>query len=98
MDLEKLYDLSMLVNDSERLVLEELGRRMDNGAEEGICDCQDCVVDMATLALNSLKPRYHASLMGTFYAHAAAEGSYADEVHKAVDESIRKIKANPSHS
>ncbi|TFG82222.1 MAG: competence protein ComFB [Spirochaetales bacterium] len=98
MELEKSYDLSILVNDSKRLVLEELGRRIEASAEEGICDCQDCVVDMATLALNSLKPRYHASLLGTFYAQAAAEGDYAEEVHKAVDEAIRKVKANPSHA
>ncbi len=97
MDLEKYYDLSVLVNDSERLVLEELGRRLDTAQEEGICDCQDCVVDMAAFALNSLKPLYHASLMGTFYAHAKAEGDYAGQVRAAVDEAIRKIKDNPSH-
>ncbi|HAE23488.1 MAG TPA: competence protein ComFB [Spirochaetaceae bacterium] len=98
MDLDKQYDLSVLVNDSERMVLEELGRRMDTAREEGMCDCQDCVVDTAALALNSIKPLYHASLMGTFYAHAKAEGDYAELVRKAVDEAIRKVKANPSHS
>ncbi len=97
MDIEKHYDLSVLVNDSERLVLEELGRRLDTAREQGLCDCQDCVMDMAALALNSIRPLYHASLMGNFYAHARAEGDYAAEVKSAVDEAVRKVKANPSH-
>ncbi|MBN1518840.1 MAG: late competence development ComFB family protein [Spirochaetales bacterium] len=98
MDLEKRYDLSILVNDSERMVLDELGKRLDNAAAEGICECQDCVIDMAALALNSLRPLYHASLMGTFYAQAKAEGDYAEAVRKAVDDAIRRVKANPSHA
>jgi len=97
MDLEKNYDLSFLVNDSERMVLDELGRRLDDAEAEGICVCQDCVVDMVTLALNSLEPRYHASLLGTMYAHAAEAGSYAERVHEAVDQAMRKVKENPSH-
>jgi hypothetical protein len=98
MDIAKNYDLTFLVNDTERMVLEELGRRMDGAQEEGICDCQECTLDTAALALNLLKPRYHSSLLGTMYAHAAEKGSYADEVRSAVDEAIKKIKNNPSHT
>lgn len=98
MDLEKNYDLSFLVNDSERMVLDELGRRLENATADGLCDCQDCVIDMAALALNSLEPRYHASLLGTMYAHAAEAGSYAERVREAVAAAIRKVKENPSHT
>lgn len=97
MDLEKNYDLSILVNDTERMVLEELGKRLETAAADGICDCQDCVVDMAALALNMLKPMYHASLLGTMYAHAAETGDYAETVRNAVSQAIEKVKANPSH-
>ncbi len=98
MDLEKNYDLSLIINDTERMVLEELGKRMEHAVSEGLCDCQDCVVDIATIALNSLKPRYHASLMGTMYAHAAESGEYAENVRKAVEFAVEKVKANPSHA
>ncbi len=98
MDLEKNYDFSMLVNDTERMVLEELGQRMESANMEGICTCQDCVIDMATLALNSLKPKYHASLMGTMYAHAAESGVFKTEVQSAVSNAIEKVKNNPSHT
>jgi competence protein ComFB len=97
MDLEKNYDLTILVNDTERMVLDELGRRLDSAGVEGVCICQDCVVDMAALALNTLKPHYHASLLGTMYAHAVEEGGFAEEVRKAVDASMVKVKANPAH-
>jgi competence protein ComFB len=98
MDIEKNYDLSLIINDTERMVLEELGKRMERAEEEGLCDCQDCVVDTATIALNSLKPHYHASLMGNMYARAAESGDYAESVKKAVGFAIEKVKANPSHA
>lgn len=97
MNLEKHYDLTILVNDTERMVLEELGKRLDTTEPEGLCTCQDCVMDMAALALNTLKPHYHASLLGTMYAHAVEEGDFAEEVRKAVTASIAKVKANPAH-
>lgn len=98
MDVEKNYDLSSIVNDTQRMVLEELGHRLDSAEADGICDCQDCVMDAATIALNSLKPRYHASLIGSMYARAAEEGDYAEAVRKAVDFALKKVKASPSHS
>ncbi|MBU0934679.1 MAG: late competence development ComFB family protein [Spirochaetes bacterium] len=97
MDLEKNYDLTFLVNDTERMVLEELGRRLDEEIADGLCDCQECVLDIAALALNNLKPHYHASLLGTMYAHAAESGEFAEQVQGAVDVAIKKVKKNPSH-
>lgn len=97
MDLEKSYDLTILVNDTERMVLDELGRRLEFAEDEDLCVCQDCVVDMAALALNSLKPHYHASLLGTMYAHAVEEGVFSEDVRKAVDASIIKVRENPAH-
>jgi hypothetical protein len=52
---------------------------------------------MAALALNMLEPRYHASLLGTMYAHADQAGAYAEKVAKAVAEAMGKVKSNPSH-
>lgn len=91
------YDFSILVNESERMVREELGRRLEAGDLDGLCSCQDCVLDMATLALNNLKPLYRVSLLGTIYAHAMTEGDYMEGVRAAVEAAIRKIGENPSH-
>lgn len=91
------YDFGVLVNEAERLVTDELERRLAERADPSICVCQDCVLDMAAFALNSLKPVYRVSLLGTMYAHAMDEGSYAAEVRAAVDAAISKVHANPAH-
>jgi competence protein ComFB len=92
------YDFSLLINEAERLVVDELERRLAELADPSICVCQDCVLDMAAFALNSLKPAYRVSLLGTLYAHAIDETSdYSREVKAVVDAAIQKVHANPSH-
>ncbi len=91
------YDFGILVNEAERLVEEELGRRLEELADPSICVCQDCVLDMAAFALNALKPVYRVSLLGKMYAHAMDSSSYADDVRIVVDQSIRKVHSNPAH-
>jgi competence protein ComFB len=93
----KRYDLERLVNEAERLVVEELERQLKDREGEGICDCEECVLDMAACALNVIKPMYRATLLGTLYAHAMESGEYAAEVKDAVKSAIDRIKENPSH-
>jgi competence protein ComFB len=91
------YDFSILVNEGERMVLDQLGERLESGELGGICVCQDCVLDMAAYALNKLKPLYRVSLLGTMYTHTMDEGDFGAQVKSAVEEAIRKISSNPSH-
>jgi competence protein ComFB len=91
------YDLENLVNEAERLVQEELGRQLESYQGE-ICLCNDCVVDMAAMALNTVKPLYRYSLLGTLWASSAMEDeAYAASLKEAVSNAIEKIRANPSH-
>lgn len=96
MEFREKYDFGILVNEAERLVEEELGRRLAELDDPGICVCEDCVLDMAAFALNALKPVYRVSLLGTMYAHALDE-SYTAQVKLAVDAAIQKVHANPAH-
>jgi competence protein ComFB len=91
------YDFELLKNEAEKLVLDELGRQL--GSYEGeICRCNDCVVDMAAMALNAVKPYYRFSLVGTLYAaQAMSEESYASSIREAVSSAIEKVRENPSH-
>lgn len=90
------YDFSFLKNEAENLVIRELEQQLKN--EDGICKCNDCIVDMAAITLNSVKPLYRFSILGTLYAsQAMTEQSYADSVKKAVAFAIKKVKKNPSH-
>jgi competence protein ComFB len=91
------YDFEFLVNEAEKLVLNELGRQLEHYPEP-VCTCNDCVVDMAAIALNTVKPLYRVSLLGTLYASRAMdEKSYATSIREAVFNSIEKVRKNPSH-
>lgn len=91
------YDFDQLVNEAERLVISELDKQISDYPEP-LCLCEDCVLDMATLALNSVKPLYRVSLLGSLYAaHAMDEASYAESVRNAVSAAIAKVKSHPSH-
>jgi competence protein ComFB len=91
------YDFELLKNEAEQLVLQELEKQLETRQGE-ICRCNECIVDMAAIALNSVKPRYRFSLLGTLYAaQAMNEQSYAGSVQKAVTMAIDKVSSNPAH-
>jgi competence protein ComFB len=91
------YDLENLANEAEHLVHEELGRQLESYEVE-ICLCNDCVVDMAAMALNTVKPLYRYSLLGTLWASSAmTDEAYASSVKEAVTNAIEKVRKNPSH-
>ena len=95
MGLKDEYDFDTLVNEAERLVIAELEIQM--ARTQGLCTCQDCVLDMAAYALNKVKPSYRVSLMGSVYARSGVRAEYAREITQSVKEAIEKVKANPSH-
>jgi len=93
------YDFHMLKNEAEQLVLQELEKQLAlQDDEEEFCRCGDCVLDMAAMAFNAVKPIYRFSLLGSLYAaQAMSDQEYADSVQQAVAAAIGKVKANPSH-
>jgi len=91
------YDFELLKNEAETLVIDELDRQVQAYPAK-LCLCEECVLDMATFALNAVKPLYRVSLLGSLYAaHAMDEETYAKSVHGAVAEAIEKVRVNPSH-
>jgi len=98
MSFAEKYDFELLKNESEKLVIEELGRQLNEFADGIICNCNTCVVDMAAMALNMVKPLYRVSLLGTQYAgQAMSEKAYAESLKKGVAKAIEKVRRNPAH-
>jgi competence protein ComFB len=97
MSLRDSYNFENLTNETERIVLEHMEDQLEKEDLKDICKCQDCVLDMTALALNSLKPQYRVSLFGTIYAQSVLNQQYTEEVKKAVSSAIKKIADNPSH-
>jgi len=97
MALKDSYNFELLRNEAEELVLSEMEKQLADQGDE-FCRCNECIVDMAAMALNSVKPLYRFSLLGTLYAaQAMNEQSYAESVKQAVTQAIAKVHANPAH-
>lgn len=91
------YNFDQLENEAKNLVIDELEQQLGEYPEP-ICTCEDCVLDMATLSLNAIRPLYRVSLLGSLYtAHAMENPLYADAVKTAVKDAIDKVHAHPSH-
>lgn len=91
------YDFELLKNEAEKLVIHEIEKQLKL-EPDGYCRCNECVVDIAAMALNNIKPMYRFSLLGTIYASNAMNvQAYADSVKKAVVSAIKKIRSNPAH-
>lgn len=98
MKFKDMYDFDLLVNEAEKLIIEEMEEQLNEDQENLICKCQDCVLDMAALALNNIKPSYRSSFTGVIYAQRLYDGKYKEEVKQAVKNAIEKVKKNPSHT
>jgi len=97
MALKDEYDFELLKNEAEVLVLLEMEQQFKK-APEDMCRCNECIVDIAAIALNAVKPLYRFSLLGTLYAsQAMTEQTYANSVKKAVAQAIEKVRRNPAH-
>jgi len=94
MALSDNYDLSDLTNQMEVFVFEELDHQLAAIADEDICKCNDCILDMACYALNNVSPRYRSSLMGSLYAKVETD-EVSKSVRENVTEAIQKISQNP---
>ncbi|HPO51147.1 MAG TPA: late competence development ComFB family protein [Spirochaetota bacterium] len=98
MRFKEMYDFDLLVNEAEKLIIAEMEVQLDEDKENKICRCQDCVLDMAALALNNVKPSYRSSFTGVVYAQQLQDGKYMEQVKNAVRNAIEKVKKNPSHN
>jgi len=91
------YDFELLKNEAEILVLREMEQQLKT-APTDMCRCNECIVDIAAIALNAVKPLYRFSILGTLYAsQAMTEQAYADSVKKAVKQAVEKVRTNPAH-
>jgi len=91
------YGFEQLKNEAEQHVYGELEAQLAEAGDD-VCRCNDCVMDMAAMALNNVKPLYRFSILGTLYAAEAKNDQvYAESVHQQVAQAIAKVSANPSH-
>jgi len=88
------FRLEDLVNESERLVLDELEAQLQANTDPELCSSTECVLDMAAYALNAVRPMYRVNLMGRIYANAVSD-EQRTEIKEAVAKAIQKVRLNP---
>ncbi len=66
--------------------------------KEGMCNCDQCKLDVAAIALNNLPPRYIVTAKGASYAKADMLDmqKYIDIIG-AITKAIRLVKEHPRH-
>ena len=98
MAFKDVYNFELLKNQAEQLVIQELEVQIE-AAGPDVCRCDECIVDMAAIALNTVKPLYRFSLLGTQYAAAQAmeDPAYMKSIERAVASGIEKVSSNPAH-
>ena len=89
MKLTDMYDFSIINNEAFNLVIEEMENQL---SPEEKTDNEDFILDVATYALNQVKPAYRATLLGKLYTQSLKESKYMDSVKNAVSEAIKKIR------
>jgi competence protein ComFB len=95
MGLREDHDFDALVNDAEGMVIDALEAGI--ARTPGICTCRDCVLDMAACALNSVRPSYRVSLLGSMSSRSSHSGEYERQIRQAVTDAIDRVQKNRSH-
>jgi competence protein ComFB len=95
MGLRDDYDFDALVNDAESLVIDALEAAV--ARTPGACTCRDCVLDMAACALNSVKPCYRVSLLGSLSGRTSRGADAERQIRQAVEDAVAKVQQNRSH-
>ncbi|MCG8569080.1 MAG: late competence development ComFB family protein [Spirochaetes bacterium] len=97
MGLKDKYDFSILVNETEEVVMEELEKQLNKEEYQTVCRCEECIMDMMALALNQLQPSYRSSFTGVIYAQKLHDGAFKEKVSAIVKKAVEKISQNPAH-
>lgn len=87
-----------LKNHTEDLVLETMEELLNENEYSDICTCRQCLLDIASYALNRLPPKYIASAKGGLHTKIAEFHQQARvDIISAVTRAIKKVARNPHH-
>lgn len=84
-----------LINLTEKAVMEKIVELRD---KVNCCSCERCTVDVASYALNRLKPRYVVGDMGNVMSEMMLGAQQSDmDISTAVLQGFAVIGENPNH-
>lgn len=88
--------MAELINYMEKLVFNKLDELLK--ARKDVCDCEQCRLDIAAIALNNLTPRYIVTDRGKLYAKIdMMETQFSVNVLMAISKGIEVVSKHPRH-
>jgi competence protein ComFB len=95
MSFKEKYPVGSLINENEEAVFTMLDKLL---AElKDICTCQDCMMDVAAIALNNLKPNYRVFLLRPVHRDDGLVKAHFKEIEEAVRKALAVVMARPHH-
>lgn len=87
--------LESIINLNEEWVHDKVQMLWEN--KQG-CKCEQCKIDVMTLALNNLKPHYVSTVKGDVFGKMDLRKQNSEvEVIKVIVSAMEKITENPNH-
>ena len=62
------------------------------------CTCRECLLDIAAISLNTMKPRYTVSFVKDLFETDADRRRYQEELRHAMNVACARVRAHPHHS
>lgn len=85
----------IIKNYMEELVFSMLNDVINN---IGVCSCEECIFDIAALALNELPPKYVVTEKGELYSKTnILRQQFEVDVLAAITKAAEKVRENPRH-
>ncbi|MGM0410038.1 MAG: late competence development ComFB family protein [Bacillota bacterium] len=87
-----------LHNHTEDLVLDQLENILSKEKFSNVCQCEQCLLDMASYTLNRIPAKYIASHSGGIHAKLAEfEQQYIVDITSTITQAIKIVSKNPRH-
>ncbi len=87
-----------LHNHTEDLVLEQLESLLNKEKFSHVCQCEQCLLDMASYTLNRIPAKYIASHSGGIHAKLDEfEQQYIVDITSTIIQAIKIVSKNPRH-
>jgi len=85
-----------LINVMEQIVSRKVESIWNSDAVR--CKCEKCKIDVISLTLNQIKPRYISSPEGRIFVTMEVQNGPLDgEITAIINDSIHKVNDNPRH-
>ena len=95
MSFKEKYSVESLINENAEEVFKAIDKVLAEG--EGFCTCQDCMLDVAAIALNNLQPNYRVFLMRPIHRDSEIVQGHLQKVEEAVRQALDIVKKRPHH-